>query len=57
VVERIASSARDCSRCTVPIAKYQLPMPGSRGLRRMARSMRGRLRLPTRRRVAPAQTA
>ena len=39
--QMIASSVRDCSRCDCPIRPYQLPMWGSRGLRRMACSWSG----------------
>ena len=39
--QMIASSVRDCSRCTAPICKYQMPIAGSRGLRRMACSASG----------------
>jgi hypothetical protein len=39
--EGIASSVRDCSRCTRPIWKYHTPMAGSRGLSRVACSTSG----------------
>src|SRR5215813_14864663 len=37
--QAIASSVRDCSKCTTPIQIYHPDMPGSRGLSRMACSI------------------